>query len=179
MTGAEVVRVIGAGRAKLSGSIPANRLAHGGARVFVIDDIVPMPHTIRGGGIIAVSASGQTESVLSVLRSLKTKHARVTILGLAKHTAQEFADLCDVFIGIRQADVRNPLQALADTEEYVISMLLDAMVVAAGRSAGFDDTRWGLGHEDIGPTGPYDPAREREMNLFVSVIDFEGPAIMS
>ena len=52
-----VVRVIGAGRARLAASIPANRLAHGGARVFVQDDIIPMPHTVKGGGIIAASAS--------------------------------------------------------------------------------------------------------------------------
>ena len=55
-----IVRVLGAGRARLAASMPANRLAHGGARVFVQDDMMPMPHTIRGGAILAASASGKT-----------------------------------------------------------------------------------------------------------------------
>jgi D-arabinose 5-phosphate isomerase GutQ len=170
MVEASVVRVIGAGRARLAGSIPANRLAHGGARVYIIDDIMPMPHSIMGGGIIAVSASGKTESVLNVLKSLRTKQARVRIVGIANHGAEEFSSMCDVFIGIREVNVHNPLRALADTEEFVISMLLDAIVVAAGKLAGFDDTKWRLGHEDIGPTGPYNP-QTSDVSLAVSVID--------
>src|SRR5687768_8816675 len=58
MNNGRIVRVVGAGRARLAASIPANRLAHGGARVFVQDDIIPMPHTVVSGGIVAASASG-------------------------------------------------------------------------------------------------------------------------
>jgi hypothetical protein len=35
MLNGTIVRIIGAGRARLAGSIPANRLAHGGARVYI------------------------------------------------------------------------------------------------------------------------------------------------
>jgi D-arabinose 5-phosphate isomerase GutQ len=154
------VRVIGAGRAKLAGAIPANRLAHGGARVHIQDDIVPMPHSIRGGGILAVSASGRTESVLNVLRNVREKGRRIKVLGIARADADEFRGLCDVFIGIVEAEEPcvNPLRALADTGEQIISELLDAIVVAAGKLAGFDDTKWRIGHEDIGASGPYDMA---------------------
>lgn len=155
MVDSAIVRVIGAGRAKLAASLPANRLAHGGARVYIQDDLIPMPHSIKGGGVIAASASGETASVLDVLRAVRRKQARVLVVGIARHSADEFRSLCDRFIGIRQVEGDNPLQALADTEEYVISMLLDAMVVAAGKLAGFDDIKWRLGHEDLGPTGPY------------------------
>lgn len=155
MVNGAIIRVIGAGRAKLAASMPANRLAHGGARVYIQDDIIPMPHSIKGGGIIAVSASGKTRSVLSVLESIRQKSARIKVVGIADNQASQFRDLCDIFIGIHLTELHNPLQALADTEEFVISMLLDAMVVAAGNLAGFDDTTWRLGHEDIGPTGPY------------------------
>jgi len=155
MVNGAIVRVIGAGRAKLAGSMPANRLAHGGARVSIQDDFVPMPHSIKGGGIIAVSASGKTRSVLAVLQNIKQKKANIKIIGIADFQASQFCDLCDIFVGIRLAKLQNPLQALADTEEFVISMLLDAMVVYAGKLAGFDDTTWRLGHEDIGPSGPY------------------------
>jgi len=158
-----IVRIIGAGRARLAASIPAHRLAHGGARVYIQGSIVPMPHDIKGGGVIAVSASGRTTTVLSDLRELKrkrtsTSHARLpfTVIGIARHDATEFSRLCDIFIGVRLDRKPNPLQALADTEEYVISMLLDALVVAAGKRAGFDDIKWRLGHENWGATGPYD-----------------------
>lgn len=152
-----IVRIIGAGRARLAASIPANRLAHGGARVYIQDDILPMPHTAKGGGIIAASASGETKSVLSVLRETREVTRDVKIIGLAAVNAVEFKNYCDIFIGIQPESLKivNPLRALADSEEYVISELLDAMVVAAGKLGGFDDAFWRLGHEDIGATGPY------------------------
>jgi D-arabinose 5-phosphate isomerase GutQ len=158
-----VVRVIGAGRAKLAAVIPANRLAHGGARVYVQDGIVPMPHDIKGGGIVAASASGETPSVLGVLREIHKKSCASSftrspfkVIGIARKDAAEFKSLCDVFIGILLSDRPNPLRALADTEEFVISLVLDALVVAAGLRAGFDNTKWRLGHENLGATGPYD-----------------------
>lgn len=154
-----IVRVIGAGRAKLAGAIPANRLAHGGARLHIIDDLIPMPHTYRAGGIIAVSASGRTKTVLDALRSARDSESGITVVGIADDQSLEFKNLCDVFIGIRLDRAPNPLSALADIEEYVISLLLDSMVVAAGKLAGYDETTWKLGHENLGPTGPYDISR--------------------
>jgi D-arabinose 5-phosphate isomerase GutQ len=153
-----VVRVLGAGRARLAAAIPAHRLSHGGARVYIQDSLVPMPHSLVGGGILAASASGQTPSVLEALRAAKENNKEIQCVGIAKHDARVFSSLCDVFIGIQPARRhRNPLSALADTEEYIISELLDALVVAAGHRLGFTDPRWRLGHEDLGPaTGPYD-----------------------
>ena len=156
MLNGAVVRVLGAGRARLAGAIPANRLAHGGAQVFVQGDIIPMPHTIKNGGVVAVSASGRTDAVLAALRDIRRKNPSISIVGIADGEAEDFAGLCDTFIGIVPSDTRNPLEALADTNEYVCSMILDALVVAAGNRAGFDSTTWRLGHENIGDTGPYD-----------------------
>lgn len=158
MNEGKIVRVLGAGRARLAASIPANRLAHGGARVFIQDDIIPMPHTIKGGGILAASASGKTESVLSALHVAKSESRDIEIVGIAAADAVDFRSYCDIFIGLapEPADALNPLRALADSEEYVISLLLDAIVVAAGKRGGFVDTLWRIGHENIGPTGPYD-----------------------
>ena len=157
-----VVRVLGAGRARLAASVPANRLAHGGARVFVQDDIIPMPHSIKGGGILAASASGKTRTLLQNLAIAKSKGTSLNVVGIAAHDANEFKSYCDLFIGIHEPQIaQRPLQALADTGEYVIGELLDAIVVAGGRLAGFDETTWRLGHEDLGPTGPYDMERPR------------------
>jgi D-arabinose 5-phosphate isomerase GutQ len=159
MLNGTIVRVVGAGRARLAAAIPANRLAHGGARVYIQDELIPMPHTIKGGGIIAVSASGETPSTIEILEKIKKekKDKRIIIIGIANKTAEKFQKLCSpLFIGIdNSTNLDNPLQALADTEEYVISMLLDAMVVAAGKLAGYDDAKWRLGHEDLGASGPW------------------------
>ena len=165
MTEGSIVRIVGAGRARLAASIPANRLAHGGARVYVQDDFVPMPHTIRGGGIIAASASGTTRSVLEVMESARKEGRDMQIVGIAADGAAEFRKHCDMFIGIAEEplDVKNPLRALADSEEYVISLVLDAIVVAAGRKGGFVDTLWRLGHENLGATGPYDRKPRRQL----------------
>jgi len=156
MVNGTIVRLIGGGRAKIAGAIPANRLAHGGARVYIVDDLIPMPHSYKQGGIIAVSASGRNPVVIENLKRIRENKTGIFVIGIANHEASEFSKLCDIFIGVRLIEQTTTLQALADTEEYVISMLLDTMVVAAGKSAGFDDTTWRLGHENLGPSGPYD-----------------------
>jgi D-arabinose 5-phosphate isomerase GutQ len=154
-----IVRILGAGRARLAAAIPANRMAHGGAHIYMQDESVPMPHSIHGGGVIAASASGHTPSVLSALAQARQKNKDITVVGIASVHARPFADACDIFIGIpdESEDTVNPLRALADTEEFVISQLLDSLVVAAGQHLGYTDATWRLGHEDLGPaTGFYD-----------------------
>lgn len=152
-----IVRVLGAGRARLAAAIPANRLAHGGARVFIQDDIIPMPHTVKGGGVIAASASGKTNSVLEPLRKIRDLAPHITVLGIADAKADEFRSLCRYFIEIHEVHTSpDVLYALADIGEFVISEVLDSLVVAAGRKGNFDERKWKLGHENIGATGPYD-----------------------
>jgi D-arabinose 5-phosphate isomerase GutQ len=155
----EVVRVIGAGRALHAASIPANRLVHTGADVYVINDVVPLPNSNKDGGIIASSASGQTKAVLEMMEDAKTKNPQIVILGVADANANAFESLCDIFVGVEDdsGPYDNPLHALADTGEYVISELLDAMIVAAGKRLGLTDEDFRGNHEDIGPTGPYQP----------------------
>jgi D-arabinose 5-phosphate isomerase GutQ len=165
ITSHEIVRVVGAGRARLAAAIPANRLAHCGARVFVQHDIVPMPNSLQGGSILAASASGKTESVLSLLDTARRRNSTIRILGIANKDASEFKKLCHIFVGIDETrnPYNNPLQALADTGEYIISELLDAMVVAAAKRAGLTDEDFRKGHEDLGDTGPYLPRGDRSI----------------
>jgi D-arabinose 5-phosphate isomerase GutQ len=152
-----VVRFIGAGRALQAIIMPSNRLAHGGAVISHMGGLVPMPAAELGGGIIACSASGLTAPVLQAMKTARERNDAIEILGLSKHTATQFGDLCNVFIGVHTPDGEfgNPLSALADTEEYVMSEILDALVVLAGLKNGYTDEVWRRGHEDIGPTGPH------------------------
>jgi hypothetical protein len=88
----------------------------------------------------------------------------IKVIGIANVNArrvepyQRFPDLCTegCFLGIRKApEVR--LRALGDIEEYAISELLDALVVAAALESGCP-----ILHEDglmVGPlTGPWQPS---------------------
>lgn len=155
----EAIRILGAGRALLAASLGANRLAHAGAFISFMGGMVPMPNSILGGGIIAASASGQTRHVIEAMKVAKEHNPKIKILGFAKNSrkAVEFMDLCDCFIGLRSKamPMPNPLFALADEEELAIAELLDGLVVLAGQELGFTEEMWRLGHEDIGPTGPY------------------------
>jgi D-arabinose 5-phosphate isomerase GutQ len=153
----EIVRVVGYGRALLAAAIPANRLHHCGARVYIQHDRVPLPNSSRGGAILAASASGRTQAILDLLRRAKKLNPEIRIVGIADKSAPEFAQLCDIFVGIDLAynPLLNPLHALADTGEYIISELLDAMVVAAARQAGLTEDDIRRGHEDLVDTGPH------------------------
>jgi len=155
------VRILGAGRALLAGSMPGNRLSHAGAQVSFMGGMVPLPNSALGGGIIACSASGRTPAVLEAMAIAKMNNSKIKTIGIADSQADDFKALCDVFIGLRRPKeiFANPLSALADTEELMIAEILDGLVVLAGRYIGFDDEAWRKGHEDIGPTGPYAASR--------------------
>ena len=166
MVGRETVRVVGAGRALLAASLPSNRLAHGGANVWILGDKSPLPNSRLGGAVIAVSASGKTQSVLEIMRAVQaankehvvTGNRQLVTVGISDAKATEFESLCspECFIGIRPDRYRGDvtLRALGDIEEYSISELLDALVVAAGLRVG---ANFRLGHEDLGPVRPLAP----------------------
>jgi D-arabinose 5-phosphate isomerase GutQ len=153
----EIVRVVGAGRTRLAVAISANRLAHAGVNVFLLHDAIPLPSSAKGGAIVAASASGRTSSVINLMTRAKLLNSDIRILGISNRDAAEFADLCDIFIGISEASTHdsNPLRGLADTSEHVISQILDAIVAAAAKQAGLDEDDLRGGHEDLGDTGPY------------------------
>lgn len=163
------VRVVGAGRALLAASVAANRLAHCGALVSMLGDKVPVPNSRLGGGIIAVSASGRTPSVLKIMsfakkisRELKPQGIDIKIVGISDPDAPAvdkflpFRELCSpgCFLPMRIRPPRPLLSALADLEELAIAELLDAMVVAAGLQIGVN---FRAGHEDLvgDATGPH------------------------
>lgn len=161
-----VIHVIGAGRALLAASLAANRLAHGGARVYILGDKAPPPSSRFGGGIIAASASGRTPVVLEIMsfaQELNNQHGQrpIEVVGLSNPEPgsvgpfRPFPDLCTpgLFLGIR-AEQSVILRGLADIEEQAINQILDALVVAAGLEIGVN---FRLGHEDLvgGATGPW------------------------
>jgi hypothetical protein len=164
-----IVHVIGAGRALLAASLPANRLAHGGAQVYILGDKVPSPNSRYAGVLIAASASGQTRAVLEIMTFAQTinqehrllGYKEIMIIGIADRNARQvepfrpFPELCTpgYFIGIPPAS-RVTLRALADIEEQAINQLLDALVAAAGLEIGVN---WRRGHENLvgGATGPW------------------------
>ena len=164
-----VVHVIGAGRALLAASLAANRLAHGGARVYILGDKSPPPSSRFGGGIIAASASGKTPVVLEIMARaqelIKEPGQRpIIVVGLSDPDApivppfhSSFRDFCTTgyFLGIRKPQNSEVhLRGLADLEEQTINQVLDALVVAAGLECGVS---FRLGHEDLvgGATGPW------------------------
>ncbi len=167
MVNGNIVRIVGAGRAKLAASIPANRLSHGGAKVYVQDDIIPMPHSIKGGGVIAVTASGETTEVLDIINKLNKSEKRIEIIIIAGKKLEINKEICSSNNNkiITIVEIEHFLKALADTGEQVINLLLDNMVVSAGKRAGYDETKWRLGHEDLGATGPYDISKSDEKTI--------------
>lgn len=141
----KIVRVLGVGRAALAAFIPANRLAHGGAQAYLRDSVLPIPHTIRGGGIIAISASRGTRRWLATLRLVRQFARDVEILGLGPESAHEFRSLCDIFIGLApEKDGGYGRGTPADSTLSALSQLLDALVVSAASLGDLDNPRWRL-----------------------------------
>jgi D-arabinose 5-phosphate isomerase GutQ len=89
----QIVRIVGAGRALIAATIPANRLAHGGAKVSIVGGLVPLPNTALGGAILAASASGKTPFVLQILEAAKKKNSTIERIGIADKKATKFRNL--------------------------------------------------------------------------------------
>jgi hypothetical protein len=161
-----IVRVAGAGRALLAASLPANRLAHGGAMTFILGDRTPFPNSQLGGVLLAASASGKTRAVLEVMNQANQANAeleragreKLLIIGIAdRNEPGDFRRLCSpgYFVGMDYSNLSSvsvTLRALADLEEQAICQLLDSLIVLAGLEIG---VVFRAGHEDIGPTGPW------------------------
>lgn len=145
-----VVRVIGAGRGLLAASMAAHRLSAGGARVHAIGDILPMPHSLRGGGIVAVITEGQAEAIARLLIKVRKKNRDIKILGIGYDSSNQFTEVCDIFIPI-PIDRQGPRsdETVIDVQEYVVAEILDALVLFAGRELGYTDNRWKLGYGDF------------------------------
>ncbi len=158
MVSGEIVRVVGSGRTRLALSIPASRLAHGGARVSISDGVVPMPNTSKGGAALAASSSGENLTVNNIVATCRRRAPNMRIVGIGPALGgSSFESSCDIFVRIHDnSSADGSLRVLGDWQEQVICILLDAMVAAAGCQAGFDDRFWRLGHEDLGSTGPHD-----------------------
>ncbi len=153
MSQSTTVRVVGAGRALLAVSLPANRLAHGGARVSILGDRAPLPHSRLGGSVLAASASGQTREVLDIMKGAINRG--LTVVGISKAGAEDFKNFCTHFVGIdfEREIGKVRLRTLGDIEELTIAELLDALIVAAGQRVGIV---FRYGHEDLGARGPWD-----------------------
>ncbi|MBO0800732.1 MAG: hypothetical protein J2P31_18085, partial [Blastocatellia bacterium] len=145
-----VVRVIGAGRGLLAASMAAHRLSAGGARVHTVGDIMPMPHSLRGGGVIAVAAEGQSEAIARLLIKMRNKNRDIKVLGVGYDSSTRFADICEVFIpvpGDRQGPRSN--ETATSVQDYIIAEILDTLVLFAGHELGYTDNHWKLGYGDF------------------------------
>lgn len=147
----ERVRLIGAGRARLMGSMAGNRLCHVDVPVSTIYDISPMPPTSAGGAILSCSYSGKTPDVLQNMEKARQLNKDITIVGIASAEAQYYHSLCDYSVGLFLDErIPNPLKTFASTGEFVLGLLLDFITALAIKRLGKE-----IEHDDLGPTGPY------------------------
>jgi len=173
------VRFLGAGRARLAATMPANRLCHAGAQVSIMSDTIPLPNTRLGGYVFAVSASGTSVDVIQAMikarkrrfggeeRGRKIAPITIPIVGISALTGithdkgdkektqkntdlcNSFKEACDIFIHIQVNDAMKSEYNYLADNEEHVIMELLDLMVACAIK------RAGIKilHEDLGPTG--------------------------
>lgn len=106
------VFVIGAGRSGLVGKAFAMRLMHLGVRTYVVGETIS-PAIKDGDCIIAISGSGETNTIVSAAKTSKNRGAKV--LALTSYTESTLGQLADVTLYVQgrtkvEADDKNYLK---------------------------------------------------------------------
>lgn len=135
-----VVRVIGYGQARLAATVAVHNLLEGGARVAVQDDLLPTPSSLSGGGIIAVCVGDEFDIVQERLQQVRNRNRDIRIVALSVGD-EDFADYADVHIAMSLAN-RVDLGHEPSVAVYAMMHLIDALVMHAGQSLGYTETRW-------------------------------------
>lgn len=151
-----VVRVIGTEQGRLAATLPARRLFVGGARVHIQGDSLPMPHSLSGGGIIAVATGEQEHAVSAALYQHRRKNRDIKIMGLGFDPKNRIAEICDTFIAVPAGANSREQSSQASIHAQVIAQLLDSLVLFAGGTLGYTEKRWVLGYEDFDSGTPAD-----------------------
>jgi hypothetical protein len=151
-----LVRIVGTEHDRLAATLPARRLFAGGARVHIQGDTLPMPHSLSGGGIIAVTTGEQAYTVSATLYQYRRKNRDIKIIGLGFDPKNRIAEVCDTFIAVPAGAYSRGQSSQASIHAQVIAQLLDSFVLFAGRTLGYTEKRWVLGYEEIDPGRPAD-----------------------
>lgn len=103
--------VIGAGRSGLAGKAFAMRLMHLGISSYVVGESTT-PAINEGDCLIAISGSGETNTIVSAVKIAKNRGAKV--LALTSYPESTLGKLCDAYIF-----VKGRTKAEADDKNYM------------------------------------------------------------
>ncbi len=101
-------------------------------QVFTQDGLLPMPHSLRGGGILAVTLGPEIDEVCDFVARTRGRNRDIQVLGFGSDPDGQLAQLSDVFIAVVRdsAEYLDPVLA-SDVEEQAIAQVLEAFALFA------------------------------------------------
>jgi len=114
---AKKIFVLGVGHSGLIGKVLAMKLAHLGFSSYVVGDVTT-PSLKRGDLLLAISQSGETSTILTLVRKAKSLGGKViAVTSSSQSTLSEHADL-SLGVAARIEGIEFPVLSLLGDEEY-------------------------------------------------------------
>lgn len=125
--GAKRVFITGAGRSGLVSRFFAMRLVHSGFQVYMVGEIVT-PSIQAGDLFIVISGSGETETLLPLLKKAKSQGAKIAVISMK--SVSTMASMADLVVAVGNADLFAKTQGMpmGTTFELSTLILLEATV---------------------------------------------------
>lgn len=145
--------VTGKGRSGLIASTFANRLLHLGFSVSIIGEITS-PHTQERDVLFVVSGSGETDSLLSIVKKAKNQGLKIVLLTMNPNsTIGTAADLIINVPGISPKVAKDSgvqsIQPMGTLFEQTSFLLLDAFVLKLMESTSMSSDQMFKNHADL------------------------------
>ena len=147
------IYVTGKGRSGLAALAFANRLLHLGFSVSIIGEITS-PHTSANDCLIVVSGSGETETLISVVK--KAHEQNLTVVLLTMNKKSKMSQMSDLVINIpgaspkvsKEVEVQS-IQPMGSLFEQTTFLLLDAFVLEMMKKLNIEEDAMYANHADI------------------------------
>jgi len=114
---AKKIFVLGVGHSELIGKVLAMKLAHLGFSSYVVGDVTT-PSLKRGDLLLAISQSGETSTILALVRKAKSLGGKV--VAVTSSSQSTLSELADISLGVaaRIEGIEFPVLSLLGDKEH-------------------------------------------------------------
>ena len=152
IAGAKRIITIGAGRVGLAARAFSMRLSHLGFRAYTMGDS-NLPAAKKGDLVVVASGSGETKSVLTVVKRAKENKARV--MAVTANKKSSLSDMADTMVLIKaphkgmDGKDQGTIQPMTTLNEQCLQIFFDAVILDLLDRLKIDDKKLWRRHTNL------------------------------